>query len=53
MQPKYDEMYDDLPNGFYFPFRRDPNVPVDSTANVTGAPAVLIGKYINYFIRCH
>ncbi len=45
IQPKYDEMFDDLPNGFYFPFIRSKDVKVDSSASATGAEPVLIGKY--------
>jgi hypothetical protein len=31
VEPEYDEFFDDLPNGFYYPFTRDSNAAPDSS----------------------
>ncbi|GAB4134599.1 MAG: hypothetical protein Fur0041_08050 [Bacteroidia bacterium] len=43
MKPAYDEIFDDLANGFYYPFMRDPDVKADTLE--PGSPQLMIGLY--------
>jgi WG containing repeat len=43
-QPKYDDIFDDLPNGFYYPFFRSPDAPED-TVFIDGPEPIPPGTY--------
>lgn len=44
VQPKYDEIFDDLPMGYYYPFLKSPDAPEDTVLSDGPAP-VPPGKY--------
>lgn len=44
-QPVYDEIYDDLPYGYYYPYLRDTTVAIDTTFDPEIGRPVAPGKY--------
>lgn len=45
LSPNYDDILDDISNGFYYPFLRSPDLPCDTAPDVEGETPIEIGKY--------
>ncbi len=45
LSPKYDDIFDDFTNGYYYPFLRSPGAPCDTTPDVDGEAPIAVGTY--------